>query len=327
MRVLVSCAIALAIARHPASADDAYAEAKRLLAEGRRDFDARDYTDALDRFERAYASYPDPGLLLNIGTTLQQLGRTADAANAYQHYLDDPGGDNVRATEVRQRLAMLDTQIGRLEVRVVAGAEIQIRDGGWQHAGAVRLAPGSYVVRARLGTATTERAGRIAAGEQQTIELALVEPVARVRPREPANGTNGTNGANGGGANGAHDTTRTIRTRTIEAPRFSFVDYGGAATAALALAGSVAFTLTSRSQFAAARTECHGDPACPTGDITHARSLAAEARGDRIWAISLGTAAVATGVATWLVHRHRTRARTTVGIAPHAVTVALEGSL
>jgi tetratricopeptide (TPR) repeat protein len=253
-----------------------------LNAEGQTHFKAKDYAGALDSFERAYAAYPSAGLLVNIGTTYRQLGRPIDAANAYQRYLDDPAAEEALAAQTAQLLAFLDTLAGRLTI-VVDGdpdgdAEIQIGDAAWiPHAQAhlMRVAPGTFVVRARLGERTTEISGRVDAGESREVALTLAtEPAAAIRRRLPA----------------PDDELDPPPPPPRRSRALSFVTAGAGA---VALATAVGLALRASSRYDDASAECGGDPSCPGGDVVRSRSLADSARADRLLSIGLGVVGVA----------------------------------
>src|SRR4051812_38869885 len=91
-------------------------DAKALMQSGVKLLEAKDYLGALTVFNGAYARFPSAKILLNIGTTLKLLDRRADAANAYQRYLDSADSDPARRAEVTTVLAELDKSVGRVEV-------------------------------------------------------------------------------------------------------------------------------------------------------------------------------------------------------------------
>ncbi len=203
-------------------------DAKALVQSGVKLLKQKDYLGALAVFRDAYQRFPSVKLLLNIGTTLKLLGRNAEAANAYQRYLDDPEADPARVSEVGDVLATLDRVLGRISLRAAAAAapaapsapsapsipaapsgeppvEVSINRGEWQplaQARLIRVDPGSYVVAARAeGYAPIEQHGQIGAGEsaELRLELALLpRPVARGGAR-----ADGVVGAGGDASEGA----------------------------------------------------------------------------------------------------------------------------
>ena len=159
-------------------------DAKALMSSGLKLFAAKDYLGALSVFQTAYVRFPSAKILLNIGTTLVKLDRKAEAANAYQGYLDSPDVEPAKKVEVVKVLAGLDVEVGVVELTVTpADAEVQLGTGEWiapaQHARA-RVPPGSFTVRARKpGWKPAEQTSSVAAGGQRSLTLTLdAEPVA-----------------------------------------------------------------------------------------------------------------------------------------------------
>jgi len=187
---LVAGAVAVAVSG-PVRADDDQAkkEAQGLVTEGVGLLKAKNYDDALAKFEAAYARFPSPKILLNIGTTQKEMGRIADAANTYQQYMADPATPPERVAEVKKILNQLDAQVVLLTVEVTpAGAEVSIDGRPWQPvAGALltRVAPGTRLVRARgTGLEPAETSVSGSPGDKRKVALALV--AAKVSTPAPA---------------------------------------------------------------------------------------------------------------------------------------------
>lgn len=166
--------------------DEGKVDAKALVQSGVKLLKQKDYLGALAVFRDAYQRFPSVKLLLNIGTTLKLLGRNAEAANAYQQYLDAPDADPARRAEVNDVLSTLDRVLGRLELRADAAEpaeslEVSINGGDWlplARAKLWRVDPGPYRVMARQpGFVAAEVSGQIGAGEQAGVRLALVAVV------------------------------------------------------------------------------------------------------------------------------------------------------
>ncbi|HUQ08156.1 MAG TPA: hypothetical protein VM261_36930 [Kofleriaceae bacterium] len=139
---------------HADADDDAKKnEARALLQGGNKLRETGDLPGALGLYERAYATYPSAKILLNIGTTLRDLERNADAANVYARYLVAPDVAADRVKEVTKILGELDRTVGQLAITVQPGdAEIAIGDGPYLPASQLarwRAAPGTVTVRAR----------------------------------------------------------------------------------------------------------------------------------------------------------------------------------
>src|SRR5258706_9805704 len=92
--------------------------AQALMIEGVKQLQAHVYDQALANFLDAYAKFPSPKILLNVASTLRDMGRLADAANTYQRYLTDPATGAERVAEVKELLLRLDDQLTILTVRV-----------------------------------------------------------------------------------------------------------------------------------------------------------------------------------------------------------------
>src|SRR5262245_16464097 len=63
------------------------ADCKAKYKEGLRFYDEGRYVEALPEFQAAYQRRQMPWLLLNIGRTLQRLGRPQEAIDSYERYL------------------------------------------------------------------------------------------------------------------------------------------------------------------------------------------------------------------------------------------------
>src|SRR5574338_420875 len=127
--------------------------AAALMTEGVRQLQALHYEQALANFLEAYAKFPSPKILLNIGSTLRDMGRLADAANTYQRYLADPATGPERIAEVKELLVKLDEDLTLLTIRVSPrGSEVSIDAGPFIPVGATlqtRVRAGIHLVRVK----------------------------------------------------------------------------------------------------------------------------------------------------------------------------------
>jgi hypothetical protein len=125
------------------------------MTEGVRQLRAQSFDQALANFLEAYNKFPSPKILLNIASTLRDMGRTAEAANTYQRYLADPATGPERIAEVKQLLLQLDGELTLLTVRVnPRGAAISIDGGPFVAVGSAlvtRVRPGIHTIRIRSG--------------------------------------------------------------------------------------------------------------------------------------------------------------------------------
>jgi hypothetical protein len=168
---------AIASAQPAAPPSDGKVDAKALMQSGVKLLEAKDYLGALAVFKDAYARFRSAKILLNISTTLKLLDRRAEAANAYQRYLDAPDTDPSRRAEVSEVIADLDKSVGRLEITVTPpDAQVQVTED-WVAASEAkvwRVTPGSFTVAARKeGFKPDSKTATIVAGERTVIMIRL----------------------------------------------------------------------------------------------------------------------------------------------------------
>ena len=181
----LAAALAAAAVVPAAHADDdvvvtpEHREANALYKEGVRLFRNKDYAGALDLFQRAWQTFPAARVAYSLATTLKQMGRTVEAANWYQRFIDDPSAEPQLVSDARTVLRILDETVGRVDVSTGgAPAEVQIGDGAWEEVRdheLVRVAAGSVVVRGRRPGQTAEATAQIGAGTEQAITLPWTE--------------------------------------------------------------------------------------------------------------------------------------------------------
>ncbi len=164
--------------------------AQALMTEGVKQLQARSYDQALANFLDAYSKFPSPKILLNIASTLRDMGRLADAANTYQRYLLDPSTGAERVAEVKEILLRLDEQLTILTIRVAPrGSDISIDGGPFIPVGSsllTRVRPGIHLVRIRKDAASNELTINGFEGENKEVLAALkVEIVGAILPAPP----------------------------------------------------------------------------------------------------------------------------------------------
>ena len=183
---------ALAAIQDPAvKVDDPKARvlATALMEEGVKQLKAESYDQALANFLEAYSKFPSPKILLNIASTLAEMGRFADAANTYQRYLTDPATGAERIGEVKQVLVDLDAKLTLLTVRVDPhGSEVSIDAGPFVAVGTAlvtRVRPGIHLVRVRNRLATGETTLNGFEGEAKDVSLTAVATVSQGNDATP----------------------------------------------------------------------------------------------------------------------------------------------
>jgi len=164
--------------------------AQALMIEGVKQLQAKSYEQALANFLEAYAKFPSPKILLNVASTLRDMGRLADAANTYQRYLLDPATGAERVAEVKELLLKLDEQLTILTVRVFPrGSAISIDGGPFIPVGATlqtRVRPGLHLVRIRQSEAGNEITVNGFEGENKevaaTVQMEVTPPTPTPTP-------------------------------------------------------------------------------------------------------------------------------------------------
>ncbi len=168
--------------------------AQALMIEGVKQLQAKAYDQALANFLEAYAKFPSPKILLNVASTLRDMGRLADAANTYQRYLLDPVTGAERVAEVKELLLRLDEQLTILTVRVFpSGSDISIDAGPFIPVGTsllTRVRPGIHLVRVKKDNNASEVTVNGFEGEikevSATVKVEAVAPTPTVAPPAPA---------------------------------------------------------------------------------------------------------------------------------------------
>lgn len=134
----------------------------------------RDYEGALDKYREAYVHWKNPKILANIGTAAWELGRFADAADAYDRYLETAPSDDPSRAEVEKALADVLPKVGTLRVKLEGNASVAL-DGhsvAVEHLDKVRVMPGSHTLGANFGSELATSDVKVAAGETLDVVLA-----------------------------------------------------------------------------------------------------------------------------------------------------------
>jgi hypothetical protein len=206
-------------------------DAKALMQSGLKLFAMKDYLGALAVFRDAYSRVRSAKILLNIGTTLTRLDRKADAANAYQQYLDSQDADPKRVPEVRKALDELDHAVGTLELQITpAAAEVQLPEGEWISAAKLARyrAVGEVTLHVRADHFQPEtRTVQAVAGARLAVEIALAPT--------PAPAVTGTTAVVGDGiATGVTEPAARSRFGAVVLAHVDLVHPGGAALVGIA---------------------------------------------------------------------------------------------
>jgi hypothetical protein len=153
-------------------------DAKKMLTKGNELLESGDYVGALDLYKSAYAKFPGAKILINIGTALHNLGRNAEAVDAYYQYLNDPGADPTKKAEIQKIIAELSAGLGTLRIEVNEPGTHLVIDG--RDLGAspktitIRVDPGTHMIAAqKQGFAQDSATVNITAGDEREVDLKL----------------------------------------------------------------------------------------------------------------------------------------------------------
>jgi tetratricopeptide (TPR) repeat protein len=185
MRWVVGLVVLLGLVGR-AHAEDVYETAAKLVAAGNDAWDAGEYQMALDDYSKAHDLVSAPKLYYNIGLALEQLGRTIEAAAAYESFLAEAtdARDALRA-DAKSKLGALDHGLGHLVVRVHPQNAVARVDGREMGPAIVRVPPGTHTVTVMAdGYQPDARKVTVMGGETRELEVTLSQ-LAAMAPEHP----------------------------------------------------------------------------------------------------------------------------------------------
>ena len=112
-----------------AYADDAAARA--AFKRGIELYDKKQYAPALEQFQKAYAEKPSSGIKQNIALSLRGMGRSVEAATAFDEAIDEGQGTLKPETRgaMEQELVQLSKVVATIRINVVTMTDHQPFDG------------------------------------------------------------------------------------------------------------------------------------------------------------------------------------------------------
>ncbi len=279
----------------PSADPRAKARAQGLLTEGSARYEKGDYAGALENFNAAYAAYPSPKLLFNIGQADRDLSRPVEALDAFEKFLAaDTDAAPGTTADARKSVAELQGKLGQIRIDCEkAGVEVSV-DG--KSVGLTPLpepiwaTPGHHQLTARQASAAVAiETVDVTAGSVQAV-LLLLHPLAvpmAAKPMRPLKAAQ----------NFDLETTPLSSETTAGwwlGRKWTWVAAGGAA---LVGAGAITAGLTMQSKFDSLDKSCGSAtvnrPGCSESDIAAVRSR--EITANILWGVA-GAAAVTAGV-------------------------------
>jgi hypothetical protein len=297
----------------PSTSPQAKAQAQRLLTEGSALYEKGDYSGALDKFNAAYAAYPSPKLMFNIGQADRDLSRPVEALEAFEKFLASAADASPETiADARKSMAELREKLGRIRIDCeTTGAEVNL-DG--KSVGVTPLpnlvwaTPGRHQITASHESATPALENvDVTAGSVGTVTLRLrpleipvaAKPVPEpeaVPPPVPPNPDLETSPAPAP-ANidlGPSPAPSAARKGWWLGRKWTWVAAG---STVLLAAGAITAGLAMQSRFDSLDKSCgsgtQSGPPCSENDISSVRSR--EIAANVFWGLA-GAAAVTTGV-------------------------------
>lgn len=157
--------LSLASAAH-AQDDPRKSQAEAVFADGLKEHDAQHEDAALAKFQQAYAIYPSPNVLFNIGREQQLLGRWLEAIRSYRtalgNQLLNPNNAGLAKTYIRE----LQTKLGRIEITAPPDAKVLVDGKAQTGPSPYDVEPGDHdvVVLSKSGK-KSEKACHLEAGD------------------------------------------------------------------------------------------------------------------------------------------------------------------
>jgi hypothetical protein len=178
------------------------AAARALFNEGLQHLDAARWTDAADRFERAYVLRASPEIAYNLTSALVRMGKLVRASELLRDVVQNAQASRKVRDAAAARLAQIGPRIARLTVRTTGpDADLAVTlDGRTLEPAllgvAIPVDPGAHTVAATHGgTPVFERALTVADGGSEEI---LIEESAPAAAKPPAAGDAGVENADAG---------------------------------------------------------------------------------------------------------------------------------
>jgi hypothetical protein len=172
----------------PGQTADPKTDARSIALEGSRVADEGQHERALLLFREAFARYPEPAYLYDIGVECQALGRDVEALDAYNRFLDDPRNTpRSLVTHASELKAELEKRLGEIQLRGAPhGAAIDVDGephGTAPPTGPMRAKPGPHRLVVRSAGFEPFRADvQVPEGSTVVVDVAPLAPIEPLAP-------------------------------------------------------------------------------------------------------------------------------------------------
>lgn len=109
--MIASIVLAATLAPSQAADPAAVKQAERLYAEAMILYKAGNYAAAAEKFESAYAYYPEPSLLYNLAKSYEGAGDVERALDRYRRYSDHPNSTAKLRVKASERIRLLESAV------------------------------------------------------------------------------------------------------------------------------------------------------------------------------------------------------------------------
>jgi hypothetical protein len=157
--------------------------ARTLFEEGVAHADAGDWEKAADRFERAYAIKPTPGIAFNWASALMRVGRLVEASELLRSVARDEANEPALREESQSMLSDLTPRLSQLRLdvrRATAHTEIELDGEPWPRPAwglSSPVNPGEHVaVCLENGRSLEQLTVSLMEGESKSLTLCSPEP-------------------------------------------------------------------------------------------------------------------------------------------------------
>jgi PEGA domain len=168
------------------------AQAKALLGQGTKLYEQGDIAGALEKFQAAYATFPSPKLMFNIGQADRDLHRHLEALEAFEKFLtDSPDASPEMIADARKSVNELQKKLGQIQIDcMTSGSEVSVDGksvGRTPLPGLIWATPGHHQITAKHeSVAPAVEEVDVKAGAVSNVILRLVAPMAASPVLAPA---------------------------------------------------------------------------------------------------------------------------------------------